>query len=1216
MLIRPGFIALHGNRTEWLLAAVSNWISDHPLGPLESELIIVQNNGMGEWFRMGLASRMGICAATQFRLPARFQWWLYRQVLGRDQIPEHSPLDQDPIVWRLMRLLADLPETGADCADPLEPLRSFLRSGTDEPLRRHQLALRIADLFDQYQVHRPDWLDAWAAGEPVLIDARGQRADLPVEQHWQAWLWQRILSELPAGERTLTRSSLHRRVIDRLTAAASASAPAAASSMALPRRVVVFGITNLPGATLELLAALSQHSQVMLAIPNPCRFYWADIIDGRELLRAKRRRHPPRGQLDLRTVEFEAMHRHAHPLLAAWGRQARDFVRQLDEYDDLEATRARFELAKLELFSDSLPEHPTLLRQVQQHICDLLPLSEHDHRPIPSTDRSIVFHVAHGPVRELEILHDQLLLLLAQPPAAGEGALRPRDIVVMVPDIDAYAPAIRAVFGQYGKSDPRHIPFDIADLSARGSSPLVAAIDWLMGIASDRVRLPDLCALLSVPAVAARLDLSSESLEQLTCWMEGSGIRWGLDAAHRAALALEAVGDIHSLCFGLRRMLMGFAIGNPSDALNVPPPFAEVDAYGEVGGLEAGSVGALADLAEILRCWRKDSAIDADPVTWASRLRALVTALFKPVDDADRQTMAALEDALRHWLEQCALAGFEGRVPLAVAGQVWLDALERPSLGRRFRGGGVTFCTLTPMRAIPFEVVCLLGMNDGDFPRRSPSSDFDLIVHPGQRRPGDRARRYDDRQLMLEALLSARQLLYLSWCGRSARDNSEQPPSVLVAQLRDYLNQGWSESVVAERTTEHPLQAFSRRYFEGDPRLITLASEWRAAHDDGPKRALAWAPDLAPKRALAWAPDLAPERAHEVNPAVNLEPGRSGLRSPPVDAAVPLTIARLAHFLRNPVKAFFRHRLQVIFDEGLQALPDREVFKINALEHHGLIDELSGSLLQSFAARARSALREPDLRSLLDTMIARLERSGSLPMGGPGVRMREVLRQQVEPMVALWRGELEQHPFELERVALRFEHDGMVIEDWLDQRRASRTDSDSGLWLGLTASGLRQNAKGKPKARVDKLIEAWIRSLLAAASGLSDRGLLIGKDLKVSFAPVDGELARATLAYLLVCWRDGQMQPLPVAPRTALAFIEAKEDPDEKAAIAYEGDDFHAYGESEDPCLARCFPDYAALAACGRFPVLAERMYGPLNDWAKNLELTPLGADATTEDAS
>ena len=153
-----------------------------------------------------------------------------------------------------------------------------------------------------------------------------------------------------------------------------------------------------------------------------------------------------------------------------------------------------------------------------------------------------------------------------------------------------------------------------------------------------------------------------------------------------------------------------------------------------------------------------------------------------------------------------------------------------PSLNQRFRAGGVTFCTLMPMRAIPFEVVCLLGMNDGDYPRRSLRSDFDLMALPGHLRPGDRSRRHDDRQLMLEALLSARRRLVVSWTGHSVRDNTEQPPSVLVSQLRDYIAAVWGPQAVAERTTAHPLQPFSRRYFEGGS-LHTYAREWRSLHD-------------------------------------------------------------------------------------------------------------------------------------------------------------------------------------------------------------------------------------------------------------------------------------------------------------------------------------------------------------------------------------------------
>jgi exodeoxyribonuclease V gamma subunit len=1197
----PGFIAIHGNRTEWLLDSVTDWIARHPLDPLESEVILVQNNGMGEWIRMGIASRIGVCAATQFRLPARFQWWVYRQVIGRDQIPEHSPLDQDPLVWRLMRLLADLPDPEHDPDDAFAPLRAFLGTEDDEALRRHQLALRIADLFDQYQVHRPDWLEAWGDGAAVLIDGRQQRAPMPADQLWQPLLWQRVLAGLPPGQRGLTRSALHRRVIDRLAEIARTREPQDAPPLTtmLPRRVVVFGITHLPDATLELLAALSKLCQVMLAIPNPCRFHWADIIDGRELLQAARRRHPLRQDQDLSGIALEQMHLHAHPLLSAWGRQARDFVRQLDRHDDLQATLRRFDLKRVDLFTEDLPADASLLRQVQQHIADLRPMAEHDRAEVPPDDRSIVFHVAHSPVRELEILHDQLLLLLAEPAGPERSALRPRDIVVMVPDIDAFAPSIRAVFGQYGSQDKRHIPFDIADLSARGSSPLVGAIEWLMGIVGDRVQLPDLCSLLAVPAIAARLDLPAEGLETLTRWMEGAGIRWGLDQAHRADLALEACGDRFSVQFGLRRMLMGFAVGGASDPLASSAPFAGIDPYGEVGGLEAGAVGALAELVGILHRWRAQSRLETDPAGWAGRLRELLQSLLKPVDDVDRQTIAALEDALRHWLEQCALAGFDGRVPLSVAGKVWLDALERPQLGRRFRAGGVTFCTLTPMRAIPFEVVCLLGMNDRDFPRRSSASEFDLIAVPGLRRPGDRERRDDDRQLMLEALLSARRVLYLSWCGRSARDNSPQPPSVLVAQLRDYLSQGWSDSVVADRTTEHPLQPFSRRYFEGNSQLITLASEWRSAHE----------------RPIIDTSDTGIDRAQATVAQVG-EPARLILSSS--EHVVPLTIARLAGFLRNPVRAFFRDRLQVIFDQGVHALPERETFKVDALEHHGLVDELSGALVAALSARPPVSLADADVPALLDPLIARLDRSGSLPIGGPGEQVRAELRGEVERMIEAWCAAHMQHPYALERVALRHEHDGLVIEDWLDQRIAARAGDQSGLWIGFGATRLLQKTDGKPKLRADKLIEPWIRSLLAAASGIEDRGLLIGRDAEVRIAPISSDAARETLSDLLRCWREGQHEPLPVAPRTAIAFVDtekdAEADADEKAARIYEGDDYGGVGEVEEPCLARCYPDYDSLTGSGRFKDLAARIYQPLSRWVEaQATAVRFGAGAATE---
>jgi exonuclease V gamma subunit len=248
-----------------------------------------------------------------------------------------------------------------------------------------------------------------------------------------------------------------------------------------------------------------------------------------------------------------------HPLLAAWGRQGRDFIRQLDAYDDAEATRKDFVLPRIDIFDDAPEDGETpLLNRVQNRIRDLEPLrDESGEVTISPDDRSITFQIAHSKVREMEVLQDYLLQLLGADKKPGE-PLHPRDVVVMVPDIEVMAPAIRAVFGQYQRKDKRYIPFDIADLSARSSSPIVAAMEWLLHLPSQRCRMSDLLDLLEVPALAKRFGLEAQQLTRLTHWMAGAGIRWGLNLEHRQALGLASCGEQNSAWFGLRRMLLGY----------------------------------------------------------------------------------------------------------------------------------------------------------------------------------------------------------------------------------------------------------------------------------------------------------------------------------------------------------------------------------------------------------------------------------------------------------------------------------------------------------------------------------------------------------------------------------------------------------------------------------------------------------------------------------
>ena len=1164
--IRPGLLVLHGNRLELLTEAVFDWLGRTPLAPLEPEHFLVQSNGAAEWLKMALARRTGLCAATRVELPARLLWRVYRQMLGRAAVPARSALDKDTLTWRLMRLLP-----ACQGRPGYEPVAGFLHA--DGPLRRWQLASRLADLYDQYQVYRADWLAAWQAGRAVLIGPGGREQPLPADQRWQALLWREAMAELSPAEQLTTRPQVHQAF---LAALARGQAPV----QALPRRLVLFGAAHLSGQALEALAALSSQAQVLLAIPNPCRYHWADILDGRELLRAAQPRHGLRGGLALGPLPLAEMHQHAHPLLAAWGRQGRDFMRQLDAFDDAQRSRRQFDIPRIDLFDDGPGQG--LLGALQASIRDLLPLAEHPLRPADPADRSIVFHLGHSAQREVEILHDQLLALLAAPP--GGQALAPREVVVMVPDIEVFAPAIRAVFGQYGRDDARHIPFDIADLQARGSNPMVVALAWLLRAPAQRFGVSELRDLLDVPAIARRLGLVAEALPGLAAWIAGAGVRWGLHAEQRDSLGLAACGEQNSWHFGLDRMLLGYAAG-------AAPAFEGITPYDEIGGLDAAAVGALASLLQRLGDWWALSATAASPRAWAARVRALLAACFEPTDERERLTLAAMQAALSAWLEVCDAASFDATLPLAVLREAWLAGLDSSAGSGRFLAGGVTFCTLMPLRAIPFEVVCLLGMNDGDYPRQAHRNDFDLMGQAGQQRPGDRSRRDDDRYLMLEAVLSARRLLYVSWAGRSARDNAEQPPSVLVSQLRDYLVAAWppaavdlvapadpasrqpADEVLRQRSTVHPLQPFSRRYFEGG-RLFTHAREWRAAH-------------LPATLAGAEAP------------------------LPPFDAArIGLAIAPLVRFLRNPVKAFFKTRLDVVFDEADDAIDDAEPFALQGLDAYAALAQLLAAATAALATPADgNSLASAE--AVLEQALARLQGAGRLPIGRLGQQAADGLRQTALPMLAQWQATLQALPQVLAPQPLRFEHAGLALADWLSGLRSA---GGVPVWPSWTASRLllAKPARGQPLVRTERLIEAWVRALAAAACGEPAGVVIVGADATVTLPPLAPEAAQTQLGELILAWQAGMAAALPVAARTALAWAASPAT----AEAVYDGG-FDADGEGREPCLARLYPDFAALSQDGQFATLAEQLYAPLQAWAASpASVQRHAAEATAAEAT
>ncbi|HEX7816249.1 exodeoxyribonuclease V subunit gamma [Dyella sp.] len=1120
--IEPGLMVIHGNRLEDLRDLLAAWLARAPLRPLEDEVMLVQSNGIAQWLKLALARApdqggLGISAAVNMQLPGRFLWTAYRATLGEAGVPATSPFDKSRLTWRLLRLLPDLLHD-----EDFRPLADFLGQGDWD--RRFQLAERIADLFDQYQVYRADWLADWEAGIGQLRDEwRGRSTALPPDQHWQARLWQRLVDDVPAALRHSHRAAVHRAFVDQM-----ANLPERPAG--LPRRVVVFGMSSLPQQTLEALTALARFTQVFLVVANPCRHYWADIIEERELFRSTQRRHLGKPGLP-DEPRFEDLHLHANPLLAAWGKQGRDFIRLLDAFDQPE--RYRRQLASwnrgIDLFTDvGATRDAPLLAQIQQAILDLepLPATPERRKPWHRDDTSLSFHVAHNRQREVEVLHDRLLALFEQASQAGT-PLAPRDVMVMVPDIQAYAPHVQAVFGRIGRDDPRYLPYAVADQRHRGGVPLLVALERLLTLPDSRFAVSEILDLLDVPALRQRFGIEETSLPQLRRWIEGAGVRWGLDAEQVGSLDLPPI-EQNSWQAGLRRMLLGYATGDGV-------VWRDIAAFGDVGGLDAAIVGPLRQLLDQLARHWHIMREPAPPHVWMQRLRQLLADCFDPGQDSgDSDLLARLDDALQAFGDACAQAQLDEAIPLPIVREHWLSAIDENRLSQRFVSGAIGFGTLMPMRAIPFRVICLLGMNDGDYPRRPAPVDFDLMTLPGLARPGDRSRREDDRYLFLEALLSARETLHISWMGLNERDNSSMPPSVLVGQLRDYIAAGWHDqslSVLPALTTMHPLQAFSRRYFDAQSPapLGTYAREWESARQALPAGTTSPLPEVTPESAVGLTP--------------------------------------LYDFLAKPVRYFFQQRLKVYFDQADPDVADEEPFVLTGLERY----EAERQLLDV-------AMQSPSPGEAIAAAAYRLRAQGALPPGGFGSLAQAELDEQASALSIRWHEALARYPLLDEPREIRLLVDGWRIEDWLDGLRIQDRGYRRLTWV---QGSLRE---GK-SLRHEKLIPAWVVHLAANAQGIALTTQVIGIDAQPVMAACDPIAAERQLQHLVAAMQQGLTQPLPVSARAAFAWLAAEHNgksPMEAARLAYEGSEFGGMGDLQrDAYLARAWPGFDAMHRAG-----------------------------------
>ena len=1039
----------HGNRLEDLRDLTVGLLQNNPLPPLVPETLLVQSNGMKHWMEMALAddNAMGICAATHTELPSSFIWRMYRLVLGPSVVPVAMPFDKQALVWRLWRLLPEFAQ-----AHQVAPLLAYVKN---DPLgrQRYQLAQQVADVFDGYQSYRADWLSDWAEGRFVL-QHKGESKPLVPDQVWQAQLWQLLQQDVlqtqepELSSQCLSRAEVHS-LFMRKVQQASAVMPEG-----LPPRIVVFGISNLPLQVVEALAALGRWAQVILMVQNPCQEYWGHDMD----LMAQQ-----------------------NSLLASWGQQGRDYLHALERFDQPE--NALSLMSKQSFFVDpagsNAQAQPTRLQIIQSDILTLNPSP--DTPEALADDGSIQMVQAHSAQREVEILHDRLWDWFDHNPS-----WKPTDVMVMVPDMATFAAHIQAVFGRFPSQHPRHIPFSVADTTPR-QVPLVQALEFLLNLPEARITLSEWLSLFEVSAVRTKFQMDDADVRTLKNWLQAAAVRWGLDPAHRQKWGIPTDmphAQQNTWAYGLQRLLLGYAAGqtdgNAAWQGVLPLP--------QVAGLSALKVGHLASWLEAVAISLEQLCHAHTPAQWSEVMHGLMARFFEPDNEADERMLLRLKQELTQWQSLCDQAGMSEPLPLTVVREHWLSALESAGLQQRFFGGGVQFSTLMPMRAIPFKGLCLLGMNDGAYPRQSTPRDFDLMTDHW--RAGDRSRREDDRYLFLEAFLSAREKLYISWQGRRSTDNQLMPPSVLVSQLRDALKARFTPETSANL---QPLQAFSAQYFQPNAKFFTYADDWEKAQ--------------AARAALTTADQAPLQKEVPTQAEANL----------PVITEWPLS--ECMRLLKQPVEVYWRSRLGVQLKGSEEALQDDENFALSGLDRYLL---------------GRSLLEADDIAQQLaaETLM------GLLPMGAAG---QGVLKQQYEAALRVKDRAApyaEYYPTELATQSI----DLVLSMPWGDVRMsaemANLRQGDLGyLQISSRPGAVATGQKDQQTARADVLINLWPSHVLMCAAGYKVRSVAVGLDGVAVLPTLDAESAKQLLAQWLTVYRQAWVQPLPVTFKAGLAFV-------------------------------------------------------------------------------
>ncbi|MBN7524293.1 exodeoxyribonuclease V subunit gamma [Mycobacteroides abscessus subsp. massiliense] len=1033
-------MALHlrrAERTDMLADGLARLLAEPAPDPFAEELVLVPAKGIERWLSQRLSDRLGVCAGVRFRSPRS----LIAEITGT---VDHDPWSPAALVWPLLAVIDE--NLDQSWAVPLASHLGAFETGEERELRqgrRYAVARRLAGLFASYARQRPELLVSWLDGAPAEPDLA-----------WQPPLWRALVARVDA----VPPHVRHNQVRARLREAPSD----------LPPRISLFGHTRLPVTDVELLDALATHHDLYLWLPHPSDALWQTLASDRGPV-------PRREDIAHRSVR--------HPLLATLGRDVRELQRALpvptsDEY--LSGTT----------FSDSL------LGWLQSDLAadEVRPQG----RALAAHDHTVQVHSCHGPARQIDVLREVLLGLLADDPT-----LEPRDILVMCPDIETYAPLISARFG-LGESVPGAHPAHqlrvrLADRALVQTNPLLTVAGQILSLASGRATASEVLNLAEATPVRMRFGFTDDDLDAITAWVREANIRWGFDPEHRAPYGVDFLHNTWR--FGIDRVLAGVALSEDAHVwLGATLPLDDVSSNRvELAGRFAEFVSQLHTTVTALSGTR--------PLAeWLSILSTGIDALATDSEDWPRAQM------LREFSEIQDAA-----VPVSLRLSDIRALLDRHLAGRptraNFRTGTLTVCTMVPMRSVPHRVVCLVGLDDGVFPRLGAVDGDDALARDPM--TGERDIRSEDRQLLLDAIGAATETLVLTYTGANEYSGQARPPAVPLAELLDTLDITTSRPVRDRIHITHPLQPFDIRNVT--PGCVIPGHPFTF---DGTA--------LIAARAAAGARAERPPFICGPLPALDV-----------TDVA----LTDLAAFFNHPIKGFFR-ALDYTLPWDVDGVSDDMPVEIEALEEWTVGDRLLADML----------------RGMTPTDAQQAEwRRGTLPPGQLGWRRVSELRDRCAALAAETRGYQtdDSRAFDIDI-------------DLGDGRRVTGTVSPvfgerlvSVTYSRLDAKHLLQSWTTLVALSAHDHQRDWS----AVCIGRARRGP----------QPLVRSLGRPTdplgvLRDLVAIYDAGRREPLPLPLKTSYAWAQARrdrDDPELQAGYRWRSGNFP--GEDADPAVERAF---------------------------------------------